>query len=79
MRFSALFGKVSGQTALSSLQLLKDNFSGASWPGLERPLHELPRRCRKRSLRFSVHIQDKNFKPFADVIALAAAHSPQIF
>ena len=33
MRFSALFGEVFGQTALSSLQLLKENFSGASWPG----------------------------------------------
>ena len=33
MRFSALFGEVFGQTALSSLQLLKGNFSGASLPG----------------------------------------------
>ena len=33
MRFSALFGEVFGQTALSSLQLLLENFSGASWPG----------------------------------------------
>ena len=31
MRFSALFGELFGQTALSSLQLLKGNFSGASW------------------------------------------------
>ena len=30
MRFSALFGELFGQTALSSLQLLKGNFSGAS-------------------------------------------------
>ena len=30
MRFSALFGEIFGQTALSSLQLLKGNFSGAS-------------------------------------------------
>ena len=30
MRFSALFREVFGQTALSSLQLLKGNFSGAS-------------------------------------------------
>ena len=30
MRFSALFGEVFGQTALSSIQLLKGNFSGAS-------------------------------------------------
>ena len=31
MRFSALFRELFGQTALSSLQLLKGNFSGASW------------------------------------------------
>ena len=31
MRFSALFEEIFGQTALSSLQLLKGNFSGASW------------------------------------------------
>ena len=31
MRFSALFRELFGQTALSSLQLLKWNFSGASW------------------------------------------------
>ena len=30
MRFSALFEEIFGQTALSSLQLLKGNFSGAS-------------------------------------------------
>ena len=33
MRFSELFGEVFGQTALSSLQLLEENFSGAFWPG----------------------------------------------
>ena len=31
MRFSALFRELFGQTVLSSLQLLKGNFSGASW------------------------------------------------
>ena len=31
MHFSALFRELFGQTALSSLQLLKGNFSGASW------------------------------------------------
>ena len=31
MRFSALFRELFGQTALSSLQLLKGDFSGASW------------------------------------------------
>ena len=31
MRFSALFRELFGQTALSSLQLLKGNSSGASW------------------------------------------------
>ena len=31
MRFSAVFRELFGQTALSSLQLLKGNFSGASW------------------------------------------------
>ena len=30
MRFSALFEEIFGQTALSSLQLLKGNFSGAA-------------------------------------------------
>ena len=34
MRFSALFEEIFRQTALSSLQFLKGNFSGASWPGL---------------------------------------------
>ena len=33
MRFSAFFGEVFGKTALSNLQLLKGNFSGASLLG----------------------------------------------
>ena len=71
MRFLALFGKVFWQTALSSLQLSKDNFSGASWPGLERPLLRVTKKMQEKELTvfisimsFHVHIQDKNSKPF---------------
>ena len=50
MRFLALFGKAFWQTALSSLQLLKDNFSGASWPGLERPLLRVTEKMQETEL-----------------------------
>ena len=50
MRFSALFGKVFRQTALSSLQLLKDNLSGASWPCLERPLLRVTEKMQETEL-----------------------------
>ena len=69
MRFSALFGGVFGQTALSSLQLLKGNFSGASWPGLVTSLLKVTEKMQETELTLYVHIRDKNFKRFADVIA----------
>ena len=69
MRFSALFGKVSGQTALSSLQLLKDNFSGASWPRLERPLLRVTEKMQEKELTVFRPFPGQEFQTISDVIA----------
>ena len=50
MRFPALFGEFFGQTALSSLQHLKGNFSGASLPGFYRPWLEVTERIQETGL-----------------------------
>ena len=79
MPFSALFGEIFGQTALSSLTFEREFFRCVLAGYFNFPCLESQRRCKKRGLRSSVHNRDNNIRPFADVVAWVTAHSPQIF
>ena len=69
MRFSAFFGEVFGQTALSSLTYEREFFRCLLAGIFERPLLRVTEKMQETGVTVFRPYRNKNIKPFADVMA----------